>query len=311
MATADLRIFLDTARGVAREAGALIRAAFDGRSHAIDFKETNAADLVTQTDRAVEDLCLRRLAEAFPEHAFIGEETTSAAAPAARTALGDRPTWIIDPVDGTMNFCHGFPFTAVSIGLCIGRRPVVGVVFNPILDQLFHAAEGLGAFVETPAGTQALPLSPAAVPPTLTTALLATEYGAGKEPHVLEPKIATIRRIVTRPVAGRGIRSVGSAALSMCLVAEGSVDAYYEAGIHAWDVCAGIVIVREAGGVAVNWTPPAGAAAVADEPIDVMARSVLCVRGVKGAAAGSQAAAQAALVGQLRALIDPIEYPHD
>ncbi|KAI8930224.1 inositol monophosphatase [Entophlyctis helioformis] len=326
MATHDLAAFLATAKAVARDAGARIRAAFAERAHAVDYKETNAADLVTQTDRAVEELCFRSLAAAFPAHAFIGEETASAALAAdasARCAFDGRPTWIIDPIDGTMNFVHGFPYTAVSIGLCIDRRPVLGVVYNPILDQLYYATDGHGAFLETAAAAAGgggpavrLPLSPAPLPPSLATALLATEYGSGKDTDALTAKIEAIRRIITQPVAGRGIRSVGSAALSMCLVAEGAVDAYYEAGIHAWDVCAGTVVVREAGGLVLNWVPPADAnatttAAAGDEqnePFDVMARNVLCVRGTKG---GPRDAAPPLLLRQLRSLIEPIAYPHD
>eukprot|EP00842_Homolaphlyctis_polyrhiza_P004745 jgi/Hompol1/5271/HPOL_004293-RA len=323
----DLQTFLDTAIGVATQAGALIRKAYDERAHAVEFKEQNAADLVTETDRAVEKLCFTALAAAFPTHAFIGEEATSdavAAADAANAAnparceFDERPTWIVDPVDGTMNFFHGFPYTAVSIGLCIGREPVVGVIYNPVLDQMYYAARGLGAFLRTPAATLSLPLNPSAVPQSLTTALIAAEYGASKDTDILNAKIATLQRIVTKPVAGRGIRSVGSAALSMCLVADGGIDAYYEAGVHAWDIAAGIIIVREAGGIAVNWNLPASAsgntlASAAKETIDVMARNVICVRGVKGAAAhaAGQPHPGEPLIAQLRSLIEPIHYPFD
>ncbi|KAH6564788.1 hypothetical protein BASA50_006430 [Batrachochytrium salamandrivorans] len=334
-ATAEqLSGYLEKAIAVATDAGAIIRTAYMGRSHAIDFKEANAADLVTKTDCAVEELCFRLLRASYPDHAFIGEESTSSSTSSERCPFDDRPTWIIDPIDGTMNFCHGFPYTAISIGLCISKVPVVGVVFNPVLDHLYYAAAGQGAYLRSPAfpTPQLLPLNSSWIPSSLSTALIATEYGASKDTDILTAKIATIQRIVTQPVSGRGIRSCGSAALSMCLVAEGGVDAYYEAGIHAWDICAGILLVREAGGIAVNLLPASSAQSLpisskddgieelfGSEPVDVMARSVLCVRGVQKALADRKdahamttvASAQAALVKQLRSLMVPLPYPLD
>ncbi|KAJ8329520.1 hypothetical protein O5D80_002341 [Batrachochytrium dendrobatidis] len=284
-----------------------------GRSHSIDYKETNAADLVTKTDCAVEELCFKSLKAFYPDHVFIGEESTSTV---TRCSFDNRPTWIIDPVDGTMNFCHGFPFTAISIGLCINTLPVLGVIYNPILDHLYYATSGTGSYLVSPSTgilcPQRLPLSPSPVPSSLATALIATEYGASKDTDILHAKIRAIQRVITTPVAGRGIRSLGSAALSMCMVAEGGVDAYYEAGIHAWDICAGIVIVREAGGVAINLgKDPKCHDSVLNEDVDVMARSILCVRGIQGNNENQVAESQMALIAQMRSLIEPIPYPLD
>ncbi|KAH9267465.1 hypothetical protein BASA84_000641 [Batrachochytrium salamandrivorans] len=315
-ATAEqLSGYLEKAIAVATDAGAIIRTAYMGRSHAIDFKEANAADLVTKTDCAVEELCFRLLRASYPDHAFIGEESTSSSTSSERCPFDDRPTWIIDPIDGTMNFCHGFPYTAISIGLCISKVPVV-LIYALLHFQPHNCCH----------------LNSSWIPSSLSTALIATEYGASKDTDILTAKIATIQRIVTQPVSGRGIRSCGSAALSMCLVAEGGVDAYYEAGIHAWDICAGILLVREAGGIAVNLLPASSAQSLpisskddgieelfGSEPVDVMARSVLCVRGVQKALADRKdahamttvASAQAALVKQLRSLMVPLPYPLD
>ena len=276
---------------VAREAGVIIKAAYEAKTHTIATKE-HASDLVTQTDKQVEQLCVSRLQEYFPTQGFIGEETEE-----TRSDLEDRPTWIIDPVDGTTNFCHGFPFVCVSIGLCINKQPVVGIVFNPVIDRLYSAAEGLGAFLHSHESTR-LPLNPLELPSGLSTALVATEYGTAREELVVDAKLKTVRVLVTQPVASHGIRSCGSAALSMCLVAEGGVDVYYEAGVHAWDVCAGVVIVREAGGLVTN---------AHSQGMNVMARSCVCVRGVKG----FNRTGQKALMEEIQSLMIPIDYEFD
>ncbi|KAA8525695.1 hypothetical protein F0562_007550 [Nyssa sinensis] len=101
-------------------------------------------DLVTETDKACEDLIFNHLRQHYPKHKSIGEETTAAC---GTTELTDEPTWIVDPLDGTTNFVHGFPFVCVSIGLTIGKIPKVGVVYNPIMDELFTGIHGKGAFL--------------------------------------------------------------------------------------------------------------------------------------------------------------------
>ncbi|KAG7019374.1 Inositol monophosphatase 1, partial [Cucurbita argyrosperma subsp. argyrosperma] len=105
-------------------------------------KRAGEVDLVTETDKACEDLIFNHLKEHYPSHKFIGEETTAAC---GHTELTDEPTWIVDPLDGTTNFVHGFPFVCVSIGLTIGKVPTVGVVYNPIIEELFTGIRGKGA----------------------------------------------------------------------------------------------------------------------------------------------------------------------
>ncbi|KAI9015083.1 hypothetical protein BC832DRAFT_524984, partial [Gaertneriomyces semiglobifer] len=201
------------------------------------------ADLVTQTDTKVEALIFSTLRQKYPSHKFVGEESVSASED-KKTGIADDdvPTWVIDPVDGTTNFVHGFPFVAVCIALVLNRVPIVGVVYNPILDEMFHAVRGQGAKLnDTP-----LPLPPTLPLPSLATALVATEYGSDRQPSILTPKFNALHKVVASPV--RGVRSMGSAALTMCYVAKGVLDAYWEAGVHAWDVAASTVILREAGG---------------------------------------------------------------
>ncbi|KAJ3288601.1 Inositol monophosphatase 2 [Borealophlyctis nickersoniae] len=286
---------------VARAAGTVIRSAFTdrGKSATVDLKKENPADLVTATDRQVEELVFSQLRAAFPNHKFIGEESTSASID-AKTELTNDPTWVVDPIDGTTNFVHGFPFVAVSIALLIDRIPVVGVVYNPILDELFHASANGGAFLND----APLPLAPPEPLPSLATALVATEYGSDRQDAILAPKVRALHKIVAAPT--RGVRSLGSAALNMCYVARGALDAYWEAGVHVWDVAAGVVIVREAGGIVVNFKPSgATAQVVKDEAYDPLAREVLCVRGMGGNGQADN------IVASIRAHLETIQYPRD
>ncbi|XP_040365330.1 inositol-phosphate phosphatase isoform X3 [Rosa chinensis] len=125
----SLAQFLASAVDAAKKAGQLIRKGFYEIKH---VEHKGQVDLVTETDKAAEDLIFNHLKQLYPTHKFIGEETTAAC---GVTELTDDPTWIVDPLDGTTNFVHGFPFVCVSIGLTIGKIPTVGVVYNPIMDE--------------------------------------------------------------------------------------------------------------------------------------------------------------------------------
>ncbi|KAJ3112020.1 Inositol monophosphatase 2 [Phlyctochytrium bullatum] len=292
--------YLQTAIAAAREAGALIRDAFHNRTlrGTVDFK-TSAADVVTATDRAVEALVFGLLRARFPTHRFIGEETAD-----ENPALTDELTWIVDPVDGTTNFVHGFPFVAVSIALVRSRAPLVGVVFNPILDELFAAALGKGSTLN---GVP-LPLHPPVHLPSLATALLATEYGYDRDDK-MDAKLKGIRGALVSPA--RGIRSIGSAALEACYVARGALDAYWEAGVHAWDVAAACLVVTESGGAAVNYFPnndPHGfeTSDATTERVDLQSRQFLFVRAMPDGPEGVNR-----IVREVRRCLEPLEYPRD
>ncbi|KAL7244355.1 hypothetical protein ACSBR1_016572 [Camellia fascicularis] len=133
--------FLAIAVEAAKIAGDVIRKGFYQTKH---VEHKGEVDLVTETEKACEDLIFNHLKKHFPQHKFIGEETTAAR---GVTELTDEPTWIIDPLDGTTNFVHGFPFVCVSIGLTIGKVPTVGVVYNRIMDELFTCVHRKGAFL--------------------------------------------------------------------------------------------------------------------------------------------------------------------
>lgn len=207
--------------------------------------KTGDRDLVTATDAAAERAILGALRAAFPSHSFIGEE--EAAAAGGCPPIGPEPTWCVDPLDGTTNFVHSFPFVCVSVGLLVDRAPALGVVFNPILDELFVAATGRGATLNGVA------ISARAGATALGSALVGTEVGTSTDPAVLD---ATYARVRVFAAAARSLRCGGSCALGLASVAAGRLDAFFEVGFGGpWDAVAGACIVREAGGVV---TDPAG-----------------------------------------------------
>jgi len=168
---------------------------------------------------------------------FIGEETSAACGTAELT---DHPTWIVDPLDGTTNFVHGYPFVCVSIGLTIGKVPTVGVVYNPILDELFTAIRGQGAFLNGG------PIK-ASSQNELVKSLLVTEVGTKRDKSTVD---ATTNRINSLLFKVRSLRMSGSCALNLCSIACGRIDLFYELGFGGpWDVAGGAVIVQEAGGL--------------------------------------------------------------
>lgn len=194
-------------------------------------------DLVTQTDKDCEDLIRRRISSAFPDHKFIGEEES--AVNGATPELTDAPTWMVDPLDGTTNFVHGFPFVCVSIGLAVEKRPVVGVVFNPILQELYTASEGNGAFLN---GSKIH----ASTKTDIGSALLATEIGTKRDKATVDATTSLINRLLFQV---RSLRLSGSCAMNLVGVACGRLDLFYEIGFGGpWDVAAGAVILAEAGG---------------------------------------------------------------
>lgn len=245
----EIAEFMKTAEELAREAGILVRDAYSKKDKDVDTKSC-AVDLVTETDTKVEELLIRNLREKYPTHKFIGEESTSSGEPCRWT---DDPTWIIDPVDGTMNFVHSFPFVGICIGLSIKKEIVGGVVYNPIYDEMFRAIRGQGAFCNnTPikvSGQTDFKLS-----------LLITEVGFNTQ-DMLDVKMANVKSLLQ--AGARGVRSLGSAALNMCHVARGSAELYHEYGIHCWDMAAASIIVTEAGGVVMDTT---------GGPLDIMSR---------------------------------------
>lgn len=212
------------------------------------------ADLVTATDKKVEENIIKFLQNKFPKHKFLAEES---AKEGEHFNLTDDPTWVIDPIDGTTNFVHRFPYVAVCIGLLVKKQAVCGIVYNPIQNELYHARLGCGAFCNE----RRLQVTNVE---DLGKALVCGEFGSSRVTADLNLKLNSIRRVLEQ---AHGIRSFGSAALNMCSVASGQTDAYWEFGLHAWDIAAAQLIVTEAGGIVLS----------ADGgQLDVMNRQVLC-----------------------------------
>ncbi|XP_026218197.1 inositol monophosphatase 1 [Anabas testudineus] len=226
---------MDHAVAVARRAGDVVRAAL--RDERTVMTKTSSVDLVTQTDQKVEKLIIQSVKEKFPTHRFIGEESVAAG---EACDLTDSPTWIIDPIDGTTNFVHAFPFVAVSIGFSVNKQMEFGVVYSCLEDKMFTARRGKGAFCN------GSPLQVSAQE-DIKQSIIATEFGSSRDPEAVDHIFSSLRSILCIPV--HGVRGAGTAAINMCLVASGCVEAYYEIGIHVWDVAAGSLIVSEAGGV--------------------------------------------------------------
>jgi myo-inositol-1(or 4)-monophosphatase len=212
---------------IARDAGALLMGFFRRR---IGFEYKGDVDLVTEADRQSEALITRAIRETWPEHDLIGEEGT-------RRDSGSDYRWYVDPLDGTTNFAHGFPVFCVSLGLEYKGEPVAGVLYDPTRDELFAAEQGSGATLNgvriNVSRTQGL-----------SESLLATGFPSHKRNK--NPNIYFYHQLTFR---SHGIRRAGSAALDLAYVACGRVDGFWEFNLNPWDTAAGVVLVREAGGV--------------------------------------------------------------
>lgn len=192
-------------------------------------------DLVTVADRASEALLVDGLQQAFPAHGILAEESGE-----VRKIEG--PLWMVDPLDGTTNYAHGFPHYSVVLGLFDGTEGILGVVYDPCRKETFWAAVGEGAWLERP-GHEPMRLHVSKAT-RLRESLLATgfAYDRGTSAH---NNMDEFRRVL--PMA-RGVRCAGSAALDLAYVAAGRLDGYWEMGLQPWDWAAGSVLVREAGG---------------------------------------------------------------
>ncbi|KAK7547504.1 hypothetical protein IWX92DRAFT_173261 [Phyllosticta citricarpa] len=256
---------------VAYRAGDMIVAA----DPSVDESDTknNSSDRVTATDKAVEAMIYESLKAAFPSFDFLGEETFKEG-----QKLTDAPTFVVDPVDGTLNFIHGFPNVAISLALTIARQPVVGVIYNPFRRDLFTAVKGKGAHLTRFDGRKmALPIKKTPAPLTsLNDCLVAVEWGNQRHGSNWDLRTSVHKKLLSSKDGGgamvHSVRSNGSAALDFCYVAAGWFDAFWEAGVWIWDVCAGCVILSEAGGMLVSANP-------GDWSPDLEGRCYFAVRG--------------------------------
>jgi len=217
----------------ARRAGAIInRAARD--IDILSVTRKRHADFVTEVDKAAEQAIIEILQRAYPDHAILAEESGAKAG----TAGGSDYTWIIDPLDGTTNFIHGFPQYAVSIGLRHKGVLAQAVVYDPAKNELFTATRGRGAYLDD----RRIRVSRRT---QLDDALIGTGFPFRELAHI-EQYLAMFREITRRTA---GIRRAGAAALDLAWVAAGRLDGFWEIGLSPWDMAAGALLIQESGGL--------------------------------------------------------------
>ncbi|MBS0525563.1 MAG: inositol monophosphatase [Proteobacteria bacterium] len=228
----------------------MIRAAFAaakslkrdfGEVEHLQVSEKGPGDFVSRADIQAERTLRAELARTRPEYGFLGEE-------GGETKGDGRNRWIADPLDGTTNFLHGVPHFAISLALERDGEVIAGVIYQPISDELFWAEKGNGAFIDTPnARSRRLRVSGRKDPARALVATGIPHMGRGDHPAYVKKLEAVMGRTA-------GVRRWGAAALDLAFVAAGRYDAFFEFGLSPWDVAAGILMVREAGGL-VNEVP--------------------------------------------------------
>lgn len=242
---------------VAENAGQMLVKASQNRDTYRDDNirlKKNTVDIVTETDEKVEQFIKLEINKRYPNHKFIGEETYSSGQ-SKKYLVDDDPTWIVDPLDGTVNYVHLFPMMCVSIGFVVGGRAVIGVVNAPFLNQTYSAYQGGGAWLNqrTKLPLQKLPL-PEDAP---RGCIFLCEWGKDRKysPGLnLQRKVDSFVNMATDYC--HGIRSLGSASLDLCFVASGAFDIWWEGGCWEWDVAGAVAILNEAQGLITTGNKP-------------------------------------------------------
>ncbi|MBI9045259.1 MAG: inositol monophosphatase [Anaerolineaceae bacterium] len=221
-----MQIELSFIENLARQAGEILRAGFRKK---IRVEEKGEMDLVTEIDRASEDLIVAEIKKKFPEHTIIAEES-------GNLPGDDSVTWFIDPLDGTLNYAHGFAYFCVSIACSYKGQMQFAVIYDPIQDECFSAQRGKGAWLNGE------PISPSSNT-ELRKALLVT----GFPDHLRLTENNNVKQFSYLLLRTQSIRRMGAAALNLCYVAAGRFDGYWQLGVKAWDIAAGTLIAEEAG----------------------------------------------------------------
>jgi myo-inositol-1(or 4)-monophosphatase len=214
---------------ISKEAGSVIKKGF-GEKLTLEYK-TNVTDFVTNIDKASEKMIIDFIAEEFPKHNILAEESGG-------DNKGSEYTWVIDPLDGTMNFANGLPIFAVSIGVIKGAELVAGVVYDVMNDVIFAAEKGSGAFqndkkISVKNNSE------------LEKAFVVTGFPY----NIVDNPDRAMERFNSMLKHATGVRRLGSAALDLCYVANGIFDGFWEVSLKPWDMAAGMLLVKEAGGM--------------------------------------------------------------
>ncbi len=242
---------IDDVIQIAKEAGSIIRNGF-GTNFSVEFK-TSETNLVTEIDKASEKLITEFIKKKYPSHGIIAEE-------GGETKNTSEFIWVVDPLDGTTNFAHGLPIFSVSIGVQKGGETVAGVVYDVMRDVVYSAELGGKAF----ANGKEIRVSKNA---NIKRSVLVTgfPYNISENPdHALE-------KFSALTVVSRAMRRLGSAAIDFCYVAQGIFDGFWEVYLNPWDMCAGKLIVEEAGGLVTDFS---------GNPTDIFTKKVLATNGL-------------------------------
>jgi myo-inositol-1(or 4)-monophosphatase len=231
---------------IAKEAGQIVREGF-GKNLDIEFK-TNESNLVTQIDKASERRIIEFVKKEFPTHGILAEES-------GESKNTSEYTWVIDPLDGTTNFAHGFPIFSISIGVQKNGVTIAGVVYDIMRDLVYSAEVRGGAY----SNSNKICVSSN---DKLQRALLVTGFPY----NIAENPENAFERFIALTKASRGMRRLGSAAIDFCYVANGVFDGFWEVYLHPWDICAGKLILEEAGGIVTDFN---------GEAIDIFSNKIL------------------------------------
>ncbi|MBE9541062.1 MAG: inositol monophosphatase [Proteobacteria bacterium] len=220
--------FKECAVEIAREAGMFLKNRLNSE-HTIDYK--GEINLVTEADKISEGMITSKIASLFPDHDILAEEFTY-------TTRGSDFTWIIDPLDGTTNYAHGYPFFCVSIALQKLDTLIVGIIYDPMLNEMFVAEKGKGAF-----------LNDMAIHVSNTNRVIKGLLATGFPYDIREDSHNNLNYFNTMIMKAQAIRRAGSAALDLAYVAAGRFDGFWELKLNPWDIAAGWLLVEEAGGI--------------------------------------------------------------
>jgi myo-inositol-1(or 4)-monophosphatase len=238
---------IDDIINISKQAGNLIREGF-GKQFKVEFK-TNEINLVTEIDTASEKLIADFIKKKYPSHGILAEE-------GSESNKNAEYLWVIDPLDGTTNYVHGLQIFAVSIGLQKNNETIVGVVYDVMQDIVYAAEKGSGST----ANSVKIKVSENEI---LGHSLLVTGFPY----NIKENPDKALERFSTLSKKSRGIRRLGSAAIDFCYVATGVFDGFWEVSLNPWDICAGKLIVEEAGGIVTDFDGKA---------IDIFTKKILC-----------------------------------
>ena len=225
-----MQALLNTAVDAARKAGNIIVRSLN-RLHTLEITVKDHNELVTEVDQAAEQAIIDFIRARYPDHGFLGEETGRHG--------NEEYVWIIDPLDGTTNFIHGFPVFAVSVALEVRGQLQVGVIYDPLRQEIFTAIKGSGAVLEG----RRIRVSKVK---KLENALVGTGFPYRRNVQWMDEYLEMLRLVMTNT---SGARRPGAAALDLAYVAAGRLDGFWEFGLKPWDIAAGILLIREAGGL--------------------------------------------------------------